>query len=368
MFKGKKSLGQIKRWIPWMVTIAIVYYLVSTTDIRRFLQVLQSLDPIAFFTVTLLGASCVYLTDSYCLKLLFGRFFGPVSYRDMLSVKGTSYFLNVVNYNAGAGAIAVFASKKKGFGLIEAIGTLLYLSAMDMFALTLLSFLGLTLGPAVLDGAQKTGLLWVCLVMGLVLLGTIAFWVFRVPFLPNRIREYRIFFPFRTGKLSDYPFFIVLRGLFVCQYVVIHWAFLRVFGIPVPFVHLLVFVPIITFIGVLPISVAGLGTTQVAMRVFFSPYAPLAIITPLLIGAALIIPGTTEPGLGAAVSGVFQEGTAINQLERSHIDAYSTATLIGMLFARISIGLVTVRGTLRDFKGQADSTVSSEESTPASTD
>ncbi len=366
MFKGKQSLGRIKRMAPWVVTVAIVYYLASTTDIQRFLQVLQSLDPIAFFTVTAIGATCVYLTDSYCLKLLFGRFFGPVSYRDMLSVKGTSYFLNVVNYNAGAGAIAVFASKKKGFSLVEAIGTLLYLNAMDLFALTLLSFLGIVLGPAVLDGGQRTALLWVCLIMALVLVGTIAFWVLRVPFLPNRIRSFRIFFPFRTGRFTDYPFFIGLRAIFVCQYVIIHWAFLQVFGIPVPFIHLLVFVPIITFIGVLPISVAGLGTTQVAMRVFFSPYAPLALITPLLLGAALIVPASVEPGLGAVVTDVLQEGTAVSQLERSHIDAYSTATLIGMLFARISIGLVTVRGTLRDFRRKNAATALSQESTPDS--
>jgi len=35
----------------------------------------------------------------------------------------------------------------------------------------------------------------------------------------------------------------------------------------------------------------------------------------------------------------------------AHIDAYSTACIVGMLIARVSIGLFTMKNTVQDFTG-----------------
>jgi len=43
---------------------------------------------------------------------------------------------------------------------------------------------------------------------------------------------------------------------------------LRAFGIEVPFLKVLAYVPVIAFIGIVPVTVAGLGTVQAA-TVFF---------------------------------------------------------------------------------------------------
>lgn len=344
--------GITLRLLPWVVSGGIVAYLALTTDIPRFLEVLGSINPWSFFLVTLMGMTVVYTLDSLCLKLLFKRFMGPVTYAEMLSVKGTSYFLNIVNYNAGAGAVALFASKKKGFGFLESAGTMLFLNAMDIFALALLVIIGLTLGPDVLTDAERSGLSWTCLGLATILLGTIAFWVFKAPFLPQKVRGFRIFYPFRESRLLDYPFFILLRTLFVVQYVFIHWGFLRVFGIHVPISHLLVYVPILTFIGVLPISIAGLGTTQVALRHFIAPYPPIAMATPMIAGLLLLSTssaGVDMTGIAPALSEAMVDAGTDSV---AHIDAYSTATIFGMLLGRVAIGLVTMRGTIQDFRNQ----------------
>ena len=344
----KKTLRAL---IPWVISIAILGYLALTTDLVRFFEILRSIDPLSFLAVTVVGVLCTYFSDSFCLMVLFRRFFGHVEYREILAVKGTSYFLNIVNYNAGAGAVAVFASKKKNFGLVESIGTMLFLNAMDIFALTLLITVGLFLGPDVISPDQRTAILWSCAALGAVLFGTILFWVFKVPFLPKKVREYRIFHPFRAGRLADYPLFILLRALFVTQYVLIHWAYLRVFGIHVPFSHLLIYVPVLTIIGVLPITIAGQGTTQIALRHYIAPYPALAVGAPLMGAIAWVgagAGGTEISSLWNQVQAVISEYSAD---VTAHIDAYSTACIVGMLIARVSIGLFTMKNTVQDFTG-----------------
>jgi uncharacterized membrane protein YbhN (UPF0104 family) len=340
------------RLLPWLISGGIVAYLALTTDIPRFLDILGSINPWRFLLVTVLGMTVVFTLDSFCLKLLFRRFMGAVTYREMLSVKGTSYFLNIVNYNAGAGAVALFASKKKGFGFLESAGVMLFLNAMDIFALALLVAIGLTLGPDVLSATERSGLSWTCLALGLVLLGTIVFWVYKAPFLPRKVREFRIFYPFRESRVLDYPFFILLRTLFVVQYVFIHWGFLKVFGIHVPISHLLVYVPILTFIGVLPISIAGLGTTQVALRHFIAPYPPIAMAAPLVVGFLLISTTSAGVDMSSVAPALSDAMTQAGTDPVAHIDAYSTASIFAMLLGRIAIGLFTMRGTIKDFRSE----------------
>jgi hypothetical protein len=70
----------------------------------------------------------------------------------------------------------------------------------------------------------------------------------------------------------------MIRCPFVFLFILNHWLALRVFGIEIPLLNVLVYVPIITFIGVVPITVAGLGTVQAATVYLFNPYASEARI------------------------------------------------------------------------------------------
>jgi hypothetical protein len=54
--------------------------------------------------------------------------------------------------------------------------------------------------------------------------------------------------------------------------VVVHYFALQLFGVQVPFVRLLGFLPIVFLVASLPITVAHLGTSQAAWIYFFSAY------------------------------------------------------------------------------------------------
>ena len=344
----------LKRFLPWILTLAILAYLVLTTDIRRFIATLGVVDPFAVVAVAIVGTLCVWLADCLCLRTIFRCFFDGMRYRDFLVAKGTSYFLNVVNYNAGAGGVALFMSRRAGIGFLEALGTMLFLNVVDIFALASMVGLGLVIGPNVVKPEQYQALVWICAGMAGAFILCIAIWVYRLPVIPRRFRELRIFHSFRTAKLHHYPLLVLMRMAFIFLYVLIHIALLEIFAIPVPFTHLLFYLPLITFVAVIPISVAGLGTTQVAWRELVGSYPPLAAAAPL-VTAALAIGVASVGGAGPAegATGLFGAAAHATILEGTDsvavIDAFSTTAILVMLLARVVLGSFTVRSTVKDF-------------------
>jgi len=65
----------------------------------------------------------------------------------------------------------------------------------------------------------------------------------------------------------------VLRLCFLGSFIALAWAALTAFGVAVPIGDLIVSVCAVTLISTIPVSVAGLGTSQVAFVYFFRHWA-----------------------------------------------------------------------------------------------
>ena len=133
-------------------------------------------------------------------------------------------------------------------------------------------------------------------------------------FVLGRLRSWRIFHGFRTARLGDYALFVGLRTVFVAGYVMSHWLCMPFFHMHAPLRELFLYVPVLTFVATIPLTnVAGLGTVQLLMRVFFAGYVP---------------------------AGVAAE---------AHVDAYSTVTILLFVLCRIGIGYLSMGTVARDF-------------------
>ena len=74
--------------------------------------------------------------------------------------------------------------------------------------------------------------------------------------------------------------------------------------------------------------------------------------TPMIAGLLLLSTssaGVDMTGIAPALSEAMVDAGTDSV---AHIDAYSTATIFGMLLGRVAIGLVTMRGTIQDFRNQ----------------
>jgi hypothetical protein len=99
--------------------------------------------------------------------------------------------------------------------------------------------------------------------------------------IATRIRllaQREVLAPLFDAGLRGHALAIAGRLPHICVIVFGHWVPMLVWGLPVPFGAAAVFMPAVAFASVLPISPAGLGTTQAALVYFFASYAPGATV------------------------------------------------------------------------------------------
>lgn len=311
----------LKRVLPWLVTTLVLAFIAVTTDLETAWATVRATNWVTFVPAVIAVCVTVFLFDSWCLVRLFSRFVAPVTFKEMLPLKGTSYFLNVINYNAAAAGIALFFRNKKGVPFLEALASMLWLNFIDIVALAALVLLGMWVSPVELDPKLAFWVTAVCSGVLVILVGSCIYWNGRFDwFFFGRFRSWTIFASFAKARLPDYAFFIGIRIAFVGTYVVSQAVSMPFFSLDAGIRELFLFVPLLTFVGTIPFTtIAGLGTVQVLMRSFYEPFTP------------------TYPSMDQV---------------HAHIDAYSTTTILAFVLVRIAIGAVFMRGVSMKIQAQ----------------
>ena len=301
---GARSAGKAwKRLLPWVASAGVVAWLFTSVDHKAFLDGLakakmaEALGWIAIFNIF------VFLVDSVTLRVLIGRLLRPLPYRDVLAVKGVSYFLNAVTYSAGTGGIAYFVHKKISVPFLQSLSALVWLNYVDVIGLWLLLIGGWVLGTDRLPDpalANRVGVLLVA--VGLIVIGAQIYWRRGVDFLVlGRFRSWRIFQAFARASWSDLATMVALRVSFIGLYVIMAWVLLPTFHIHVDLFGLLVYVPLLTFVQTIPASVAGLGAVQAVMIALYAPYVDPEIATSPEAADGLVLAFSTVVGPTTAI-------------------------------------------------------------------
>ncbi|MCB9727324.1 MAG: flippase-like domain-containing protein [Deltaproteobacteria bacterium] len=271
----------IKRLLPWLLSLAIVGYLFASVDLGAVREAMAGADLAALTAWLAFFAVVVFLADSLTLHVLLARLLDRLGFRDVLAVKGVSYFLNALNYSAGAGAVAWFAHRKTRRPFLSALSTLLWLNFIDIVALLVLLGFGITFGREHVPADLADRLVWVLLAGWFITFGALAYWRLGLDFLVlGRLRTWRIFHAFREAHLADYAVMVALRTLFIGLYVLMTFATLPTFGIRIGLGALLVYVPLLTFVQIVPASVSGLGAIQVVMIALYAPHVAPSVADP----------------------------------------------------------------------------------------
>lgn len=338
--RGKE---RAKAALVWGVTLSLVAYLAASTDLERFWDTLLIASPILVLTITLAEVLASWVYDTFTMSVLFSRFHGRVTLREMLPIRGASYILNVINYNAATLGVSYFLRDKKGVPFFESFGSLMFLNGIDLVSFALMISTGVLLVPELLADEVRGPLQIILPLVFIGLLGNILFWKIehKLPVLHWLTRQ-SLFSAVRRARLSDYGVLLLLRLGVIVLYTVYQWVLLWMFGVRIPLTAVFVYYPLIVFIAILPLSVAGFGTTQIAGRFLFPPFVlaragALFIPTAGLLGAALFLP---ELGLVENMQHV--HGLVLTEAASTNaiIDAFSTATLTGFIIWRMSLGLI----------------------------
>jgi len=276
--------GATPRWkkiITYIVTLLIFGLIFWRIPIGRVGAALENVPIVKFICVFLPFSAAYWTIDSVCLTWVIQRFNKPLRLRDIMPIRASMYLLALINTNLGQGGVAWYLHRKAGIPFLEVLSSILFIALMEVYQLFLFSTLGIVFyqsGSPRQDeivGVMRAAYVvaWLLLVTVIVLFARarrsdhIRAWISTSRFGPIA----RTFF---AAQPRDYATVIAIKAPTFLMSLLTQYVALSLYGIAVPFVKLMLFLPLVFLAAALPIGVAHLGTSQAAWLLFFSANAP----------------------------------------------------------------------------------------------
>ena len=280
----------VKRWIrpvsATVLTTAIFALILRRVPLSALADALHDADFGLFLALMIPNTLFYFAWDTLVLSVVIRWFHGDVPYRRLLPVRAASYVVGFFNTNLGRGAMAAYLSRQLHAPFLELSSTVIFLVLTEYTQLVVWAMLGL-LG---LRADVSRSLLAVA---G----GVAAFWlVVRWLLAP---RDWSISRTFRLATPTRYVQIVLLRAPMFFVSLCLHYYAAHAFGIRIPFLQLLTFLPVIFMLAALPVTIAHLGTTQAAWIFFFGQHAPAPRLLAFSLAAHLVF-SFTRAMLGAA--------------------------------------------------------------------
>lgn len=256
----------LRRLWPWLVGVAIVVVIATQVPLDQFRRSLSQGPHIALAATELGIAVLVLLTDSFStwIGMLGLKIRWPLG--QTLWIRGATYLLVLVNYAVGQGGFGYYLYRS-GISVRRAVGATLFLLGTTFAALLTLTF-GIW---AVTGGSTANDEMWWTLVVAMI---AFALYLVLIATRVGVLARREVLAPLFDAGIEGHLLAIFARLPHIAIVVLGYWAPMLVWGIDVPFLAAITLMPAVALAAVLPISPAGLGTTQAAMVFFFSSYAP----------------------------------------------------------------------------------------------
>ncbi|MSP63911.1 MAG: flippase-like domain-containing protein [Myxococcales bacterium] len=250
---------------PWLVAALALGWVFHSVNLAKFVAAFQHapLGALVAASVVLLAAN--WLADCFAMYFTFAWFGCRVPYRELLIVRAATYILAVVQYYVGQAAIIAYLHQRRGVGVLRASGFILFISGINMGVLVLLAAFGLATG--------NMPVRWLRYIPFAVGIGSLLYAVL-LAVKPRRLAAVRLLAPLFEMGVRGHLKATVVRLPHVLVLVLWHFIGLRLFGVEVPPLAALVYLPAVFFVAALPISPSGFGTSQNAAVYFFLAYAP----------------------------------------------------------------------------------------------
>jgi len=260
------------RLAPPALTLIIFLLIFWRIPFGRFWEALSGARLLPFLALMGSFSLCFFLMDTFVLSRVIRWFHGPLAYRELLPVRAVTYIVSIVNTQLAQAALAIYIYRRFRTPLGQITSTVALLILLEVTQLTLFATAGILSFP----GQAPLGLLAAPLALGA------AWWIVkglalgRFGALGRRLAGNVLLSTFRRVGLGHCAAVLGLKGSVFLLSLFVHSQALGFFGIEIPLLRLLAFLPVVFFVGALPVTVAHLGTSQAAWIFFFRAYAPEA--------------------------------------------------------------------------------------------
>jgi hypothetical protein len=260
------------RGVPVALTVAIFLIIFWRIPFGAFWQALSRAQLLPFLALMGSFSLCFFLLDTFVLSKLIRWFHGPLPYRDLLPVRAVTYLVSIINTQLAQGALALYMHRRFRTPLAQITSTVALMILLETTNLILFA----TAGCLAFPGGVPLSLLALPLALVALWLLLISLALGKLGVLSQRLSSSELLSTFRRVRLRHCAVVLGLKGAIFFLALLVHSQALVFFGIDIPLVRLVAFLPVVFLMGALPITVAHLGTSQAAWMFFFSDYAPAA--------------------------------------------------------------------------------------------
>ena len=274
-----------RKALPYLGTLAIFALIFWRIPVRKVEQALSQV-PILDFLAVFMPYSLFYCAiDSACLTWVVNRFNARMRYSDILPIRASMYVLALINTSLAQGGVAYYLHRKAGITFLGALSSVLFIAMLEIYQLFLFSSLGVIFYTPVGAQIRIVAILRIVYIAAWALLAGIMIF-FAVARRSARIRNWvetgragALLATFIQARPLDYLAVLAIKAPTFLASVVAQYYALALYGIAIPFVKLMLFLPLVFLAAALPIAVAHLGTSQAAWLLFFSSNAsPVKIV------------------------------------------------------------------------------------------
>lgn len=260
----------LRNILAYTFAIAIVWWIARDVPLHRLLGAFADANLWVFIPVSLIGIAVWFVDETVLWSKLFSYFLTKTTFRELLPANAAQYFLQVINFAASAGALALFLNRDKGVAMLDASGTLLFMFFLDGIVLAAMAA---GAGLLVPTSPMRAGLWW-AIGAEIFFLAIAAFWLNGHPFtrVGRWLHERAWLRAFRDARPHQYLVLMAIRGAVFMFNGLILYAQLWSFGVHVSLGQAMAFNPAVILFGATPVTPVGVGSLQAMMVYGFSRF------------------------------------------------------------------------------------------------
>jgi hypothetical protein len=255
--------GLLRRLWPWLVGTAILAVVATRIPLAGFRAALGRGPHLLLASVDLAVVAMVLASDSVSTWVGLHALGMRRPLREVIAVRGATYLLFLLNYALGQGGFGYYLHRS-GTTPLRAVGATLFLIGTNLATLLVITALAWRA-----YGGGDPGLRWT-LVGGC---AALVVYLAVIAVCPGPLARRQLLAPLFEAGLRGHALAMVGRLPHVAVMVIGLWLAMRTWGFAVPFGEGIAILPLVVIVSALPISPAGLGTTQAALVYFFQGYA-----------------------------------------------------------------------------------------------
>ena len=269
--------SRIKMALPWFCAAGVIAYLLWYVPLGEVWVAISEAEVFWYLPLILLSVLYWFLLDSFAFSYLISRFNTPLSWQEARGMRGVTYWIAALNWNAGTAAIVLYLNRLKEVRPLQSASSLLFYSMFDAVILASTAFIGAFFLE---EGVVRASVLSVS---ALFVLGNVVFFLVLINQRPQwpwleKVRQWSVFSSHQKSIPRDFGVLLAIRSAYLAGFVACFLLGASTFGIHVPLGLGMASVPVIMLMGALPISPAGLGTQAAAMLFFWSDSGSAASI------------------------------------------------------------------------------------------